>query len=231
MKALETAPKRVEQVYDAILAEVADGRLPPGERIIQEQIAQELGVSRQPVQQALLLLRKQGVLHDAPGRGLIVAPIDPDHLQQMYEVRGVMEGLAARKAAERNAARARREGSALIDAGRRAVRAGSIAGLIAADMAFHDFVYELSGNRLIAPAMRAHWVDVQRAMGEAFVRDQQPRDIWDQHEAILRLIAAGDGAAAEAAAREHIERAAQYTVARLRGEAGAPAAEPAAAHA
>ena len=74
----------MEQVHKAILADIAGGRLPPGGRIIQEQLAQELGVSRQPVQQALTLLRKEGVLSDAPGRGLQVAPLNLDHVRHMY---------------------------------------------------------------------------------------------------------------------------------------------------
>ena len=78
MKALTVQPNLVEQVRDAILQEIASGAFAPGDRIIQEQIAQALGVSRQPVQQALTLLRNQGVLQDAPGRGLLVAPLDPD---------------------------------------------------------------------------------------------------------------------------------------------------------
>jgi DNA-binding GntR family transcriptional regulator len=68
MKVLQAAPSLVEQVHKAILSEIAGGQLRPGERIIQEQLAQQLGVSRQPIQQALTLLRKEGVLSDAPGR-------------------------------------------------------------------------------------------------------------------------------------------------------------------
>ena len=83
MKLLETQPKLVEQVFDAILEEITSGRLRPGARVIQEQLAKELGVSRQPVQQALLLLRNQGVLQDAPGRGLQVAPLDLDYVRNM----------------------------------------------------------------------------------------------------------------------------------------------------
>ena len=96
MKALAIQPNLVEQVRDAILAEISSGALAPGDRIIQEQLAQALGVSRQPVQQALALLRGQGVLHDAPGRGLIVARLDADHVQHMYDMRAAIEGLAAR---------------------------------------------------------------------------------------------------------------------------------------
>ena len=98
MKALISQPSLVQQVQDAILAEIASGKLPPGSRIIQEQLAQELGVSRQPVQQALAVLRKLHVLHDAPGRGLQVAPLDLDHVRNMYDMRAVIEGLAFREA-------------------------------------------------------------------------------------------------------------------------------------
>ena len=138
MKILTSQPNLVEQLHDAILDEIASGKFAPGDRITQEQIALALGVSRQPVQQALVLLRNQGVLHDAPGRGLLVAPLDPEHVRHMYDVRAVIEGLAARRAAELGAKRAAKAAPALIEAWRRAVAAGAVAKMIAADMKFHE---------------------------------------------------------------------------------------------
>jgi DNA-binding GntR family transcriptional regulator len=211
VKILSVQPKLVEQVHEAILLEISSGKLAPGSRIIQEQIASELGVSRQPVQQALLLLRNQGVLSDAPGRGLIVAPLDPDYIRHMYDVRAVIEGLAFRKAALNNADLAKRDGPAFITKGRQAAQTGSVSELIAADMAFHHFVYSLSENLLVAPAMDAHWTYTQRVMGEVLMLDEKPRDIWDQHEALLAAIIRGDGEAAEAHAREHILAAADIS--------------------
>lgn len=215
VKILSVQPNLVEQVHEAILLEISSGKLTPGSRIIQEQIASELGVSRQPVQQALLLLRNQGVLSDAPGRGLIVAPLDPDHIRHMYDVRAVIEGLAFRKAALNNADLAKRDGPAFITKGRQAAQTGSVSELIAADMAFHHFVYSLSENLLVAPAMDAHWTYTQRVMGEVLMRDEKPRDIWDQHEALLAVIIRGDGEAAEAHAREHILAAANFIIERI----------------
>jgi DNA-binding GntR family transcriptional regulator len=215
MKTLATQPGLVQQVQDAILSEIASGKLPPGSRIIQEQIAQELGVSRQPVQQALTVLRQLRVLCDAPGRGLLVAPLDLDHVRNMYDMRAVIEGLAFRNAAERNAGRAAQEGPALIAAGRAAVARGSVAAMIEADIAFHDFVYTLSGNPLIAPAMETHWTNTQRVMGEVLLRDEHPRDIWDQHEALLDAVIAGDAGRAEKLARQHIAQAADFMIRRL----------------
>lgn len=215
MKALTIQPNLVEQVRDAILGEITSGAFAPGDRIIQEQIAQALGVSRQPVQQALVLLRNQGVLQDAPGRGLLVAPLDPDHVRHMYDIRAMIEGLAARRAAELGAERAAKSGPALIDAGRKAVAAGSVLKMIAADMKFHEFIYALSGNPLIGPLLETHLTYTQRVMGEVLIRDEKPRDIWDQHEAILKAIVKGDGDRAESLVRAHLTQASGFMVDRL----------------
>jgi len=224
MKVLALQPNLAEQVHDAIVSEIAEGKLKPGERVIQEQIAEALGVSRQPVQQALLLLRKQGVLREATGRGLIVAPLDLEHVRNMYDIRAVMEGLAFRKAADHGAERARKQGAALIQNGRKAVKSGSVAAMIAADLRFHDFIYELSGNPLIKPTMEAQWTYTQRVMGEVLMRDEQPRDIWDQHEAMLEAVMAGDAPRAEQMARQHVTQAAEVMIVRLKTElAAAPA--------
>ncbi|MEY3670212.1 MAG: putative HTH-type transcriptional regulator YdfH [Pseudomonadota bacterium] len=216
MKTITQTPNLVEQVRDALLSEITSGQLKPGERIIQEQIAQALGVSRQPVQQALLLLRNQGVLRDAGGRGLIVSPLDPDHVEHVYQIRAAIEAMACRLAAQKSTKHARKHGATLIEAGRKAVASGSVPKMIAADIRFHQFLYDLAGNPLIAPAMDAHLTYTQRAMGEVLIQDQSPRDIWNQHAAILEAIAAGDPDGAEKRARDHLMQASGFMVSRLK---------------
>lgn len=229
MRILETRPTLVEQVHKAILEEISGGGLRPGSRIIQEQIAKELGVSRQPVQQALALLRSQGVLRDAPGRGLLVAPLDVKYVRNMYDMREIMEGLACRRAAQLNAKLAKAKGPALIRAGRKAVASGAYNDMIAADMAFHHFIYALSENPFIASAMEAHWTNTQRVMGEVLTNEEQPRNVWDQHEAMLDAIIAGDAEKAEALGRQHISQAADFMIERLRGTGAATGEEQATA--
>ena len=218
MKVLSAQPNLVEQVHEAILAEITSGRLASGDRLVQEQLALALGVSRQPVQQALTLLLNQGVLRDAPGRRLIVAPLDPDHVRHMYDMRAVIEGLACRRAAEHNAERAAKLGPALIEAGRKAVASGSVPKMIAADMRFHELIYALSGNPLVAPALATYLTYTQRVMGEVLIRDEKPRDIWNQHAEILDAIIEGAGDRAEILVRAHLTNAAGFMVARLRGQ-------------
>lgn len=215
MKVLAAQTNLVEKVRDAILAEIAAGQLAPGERVVQEQLAQALGVSRQPVQQALTLLLSQGVLRDAPGRRLIVAPLDADHVRHMYDLRSVIEGLACRRAAQTQAERAAKLGPTLIEAGRKAVLSGSVPKMIAADMKFHEFIHALAGNSLIAPMLAPHLTYMQRVMGQVLLLDEKPRDVWTEHARILSAIARGDGVRAETLARDHITQAAEFMIARM----------------
>ena len=215
MKVLATQPNLAEQVRKAIVSEIASGKLKPGERIIQEQIAQVLGVSRQPVQQALLLLRNQGFLRDAPGRGLVVAPIEAGFVRDLFDLRAAAEALACRLAADRGSKEAAKLGPKLIEEGRKAERDSSVFKLIAADMKFHEFLYDVSGNRLIKETMQPYWAHLRRLMGEVLMRDETPRRIWDQHEAILQAVVRGNGAKAEELARNHITKAASIFIARI----------------
>ena len=185
-RAIPIQPRLVEQVYEAILSEIIEGKLPPGARLIQDELATAYGVSRQPVQQALLLLRNHGLVRDAPRRGLVVSPLDVEFVRNLYRVRAVLEGLAARTAAEHGPTRARAEGPPLIEQGRAAVGSGSITKQIAADMAFHAFLYEISGNPLIGETTAPHWHYLRRVMGEVLRDDEEiPGSIWDEHAAIL----------------------------------------------
>ncbi len=198
----------VEQVYEAILSQIESGRYGGDARLVQEEVAETLGVSRQPVRQALLLLRNEGVLMSAPGRGLMVVPLEADKVRHLYDIRASLDALATRKAAERGSERARAEGPAFIARGRAAVNANAISEMIAADMAFHHFLYELSGNPLIVETAAPHWSYLRCVMGAVLMTGTTPREIWDQHEDILQAVIRGDAGAAERLAREHIDHAA-----------------------
>lgn len=223
MQRLALHPDLAQQAYDAILDAICGGQLAPGSRIIQEDLAARLAVSRQPVIQALLLLRKQGFLRENGRRGLIVAPLEAADVRRVYAVRGVLDGLAARCAAETNAARAAAEGPALIAAGRRAAAGTDVAAMIAADMAFHRFLYDLAGNPLIEESAGLHWQHIRRAMGGVLRRGDRPAQVWDEHAAILAAVAEGDGAAAEALSRLHADHAAADLAAHLEAAAEQPA--------
>ncbi len=211
---LTPQPSLVDQAYEAILGEITDGTLPPESHLVQEALAARYGVSRQPIQQALLLLRNDGILQDAGRRGLVVAPLDTEMMQSRYQVRAALDVLAARLAAKvcatspSAAERIRHEGEQIIEAGQQAIAAGDIKAMVAQDIAFHAFVYAASGNALIGPTAQVLWRYLRRVMGEVLRRAGPPTQIWQQHQRILQAIVAGDAEAAAAHTSDHIDSAA-----------------------
>ena len=208
---LQAAPDLVDQVYRALLDAISDGSLAPGTRITQEDLAERLAVSRQPVLQALRLLKKDGLLLDAPGRGLLVAPLDAEWIGRVYEVRGALDALAARLAAERRQTLDPR----LVEHGRRAARGRNIKAMIEADIAFHTAIYAASGNPLIEQSAQLHWVHLRRVMGAVLQSSRQRETIWDEHAAIAEAIAAGDAKLAVRLVEHHGRQASENLRARL----------------
>jgi DNA-binding GntR family transcriptional regulator len=203
---LETAPDLVEQVRRALLDAISAGTLAPGERLTQEDIARRLAVSRQPVLQALRLLKKDGLVLDAPGRGVIVAPLDAAWIANVYQVRGALDVLAARLAAERRA----RLDAKLLERGRKAARGRNVQAMIEADIAFHTAIYAASANPLIEASAQLHWQHIRRAMGAVLQRSTLRETVWDEHEAIADAIAVGRVADAERLMAAHGRQASDH---------------------
>src|SRR5260221_13288825 len=100
MIALDPTPNLIDQVYARILEAITDRTLPPGHRIRQSELAERLGVSRQPVSHALHLLHRQGLVAESGRKGFEVTQLDPQRIRQLYEVRGAIDALAARLPAQ-----------------------------------------------------------------------------------------------------------------------------------
>lgn len=216
MARVTIVPNLVGQVYERILDEICDGTLPANTRLIQDELAEAYEVSRQPVQQAIMLLRDRGFVSDAPKRGVVVAELNVALMRSAYEVREVLDGLSCRLAAERAGEQAEARGRAIIARGREAIASGSIARQIAEDIAFHQFITELSGNAVIEEAARPHWHHMRRIMGEVLrVERNISTDIWDEHAQILEAIVAKDAERADRLGRAHISRASAKFISKL----------------
>jgi len=202
---INTRTDYVDEVYKTLLDAISDGTLTPGSRIKQEDIAEQLNVSRSPVLQALRLLKKDGLLVEAPGRGLIVVRLDPVRIGHMYRVRGALDGLAARLATELGAVLP----PSLLEAGRAAAAGTDVKAMIDADMAFHTAIYEASGNPLIIENSSLHWIHLRRVMGAVLQQRGARATIWDEHEAIMNAIHRGDASEAAALSERHAELARQ----------------------
>lgn len=204
-----------EETYVAILAAICEGTVAPETRVNQDELAQKLGVSRQPVAQALSLLRAQGFLRDTGRRGLIVAPIEREFFQAAYEIRSGLDPLAAELAAQRASKSQIGTIREALESGLDIIDSASVKDLIEADMRFHMCIYEASGNPLIVQTMELYWNHLRRAMAPVLRQQEERKIVWQQHRSIFRTIESANVALARSAALEHVQGASERVLARM----------------
>jgi DNA-binding GntR family transcriptional regulator len=215
---LNPLPNLIDQAYSRLLEAIIDRTLPPGHRIRQHELAEKLGVSRQPVSHALHLLHAQGLVAESGRRGFEVTQLDPQRIRQLYEVRGAIDALAARLAASRvktDAVRRAQLEAALL-AGRAESPKAPLARLIALDVEFHSAIHALSGNPAIEEMIAPQWPHMRRAMATVLAELDYRDSAWTEHATIGTHVLSGNAGAAEAAALAHALRAGQMIEERLK---------------
>ncbi len=209
---LTTPTTLYEQVYSSILEAICGGVLRSGDRINQDELAARLNVSRQPVTQALTVLRTQDFVQDTGRRGVVVAPLRKSFFESLYQLRESLDPMAAKLAARNVAKLSDQEGLELLKRGRAAVEAGSVSALTSADMAFHIWIYESAGNPLLAEMLRLYWHHLRRAMIAVVGPSHDRSRVWDDHEGILNAVLGGDEKQAGMLSLQHIQNAAQRVI-------------------
>ncbi len=194
----------VDQVYDAIRERIASGALVRGARIHQEDLADELGVSRTPVREALRRLAAEGLVEMRTNRGARVADVGPAAMRAAYEARLVVEPGAARLAAKRQLEEPLARMRAALGAQRRSAR--SIERSFEANRAFHLSLVAASGNEFLTQLAQRLWVArIGAAIYERQIEAQERMQLdVAEHEQILAAIEAGDGRGAESLTRRHL---------------------------
>ena len=194
----------VDQVYEAIRERITSGSLPRGARVHQEDLAEELGVSRTPVREALRRLAAEGLVEMRTNRGARVADIDQGGMRGAYDARLVVEPGAARLAAARRLAEPLARMRAAAVAQRRSLR--NVERSFEANREFHLALVAASGNEYLVQLAERLWVArIGATIYERQVETQE-RMVLDvrEHELILEAIEAGDSRRAESLTRRHL---------------------------
>ena len=207
-----TVPRNTQlnAAYDHLRAAILDGSLTPGSRVTVRPLTEELGLSPTPIKAALAALERQGFLIAVPHRGYFVPEASTDDLLELYELREVLDGIAARRTAGapdrvRIAAQLRR----LLAKQRKAIEMNNLQSYGELDLAFHRLIWEGSGSRRLIPI--AENLVAQVRLGNR-LSAQAPGRLpvaVDEHEAILEAIQKGDSRAAEEHIRGHVREAGQ----------------------
>jgi DNA-binding GntR family transcriptional regulator len=186
---------------DAIIA----GDYRPGDRLLEEEIAARFDVSRNPIRDALHVLAVEGFVVVEPRRGARVATIDARRTRELFELRGPLEGLVARLAAERRTDADVAQLRLVVDRGLTAVDSGRIDELPGLNTEFHAALAAAADNELLAGTL-ARLSDIIRWVYAARISARSAQS-WAEHAAIVDAIAAGDPEAAYRRGIEHIANA------------------------
>jgi DNA-binding GntR family transcriptional regulator len=197
------APLR-HAVFDVIAEMIINGELKPGEHLVENELATQLGVSRQPVREALQRLHAEGWIDLRPALGAFVHTPTEDEADQLLATRTLLEAESARLAAKRVTPEDVERLFALIDDGDTAVRDDDHKAMVAANSALHAHIVTMSGNKVLAELIelvdrRVRWYyrPIARSRGG---------EAWEEHRELVEMIAAGNARKAGELMRKHTER-------------------------
>jgi DNA-binding GntR family transcriptional regulator len=195
---------------------IVDGRLQPGQRLKEEELARQLGISRTPVREALLILQAEGLVLATPNRGAMVRAHDAADLDDLYQMRALLEGYAARRAAVR-----------IVDADLTRLRAScarfeqldpkdDLRELVKENLFFHNAILEAAGSaRLVSMVGKVIELPLVYKSYIWYSPDQT-RISAHYHRQIVNALAARDFERAELVMKEHVFEARDLLVAHLR---------------
>jgi DNA-binding GntR family transcriptional regulator len=186
--------------------EILSGQIDPGERLVEEQLTRRLGISRAPVREALRLLAQQGLVEHVPRRGVRVATLSPRDVEELYEVRDLVEREAVRKAFAGGGHVDLTGLRAALQVMRTATATGDRPVIADAHRRFHVALVELGGNRQLSAVYESVLVRLQLYMAVNLRREAEVAQASDgvhRHERLFRAVEAGDAAAVQAEVVRH----------------------------
>ena len=195
-----------ETLRDAIITQV----LKPGERLMEIQLADEMGVSRTPVREAIRKLELEGLVVMVPRKGAYVAGVSMKDIHEVYEVRAALEMLAVSLAAERITdeeldaleRQVLRESEAEANADEH-----SLDNIIYIDSSFHDIIYQAAHNQRLVQFVNILQEQLQRFRAASLSRPGRSKTALEEHKQIVEALAERNGELAAKLAKEHIDNA------------------------
>ncbi len=214
-------PTLVDSAAAAIRSAILSGRIRPGERLVEAELARNLHISRGPIREALALLSKDGLVTNVPRHGKFVQDLSPRLVDELYSLRRVIEPYAATRVIERLDDGARDQLEGALGSIAAAVSAEDAQRLAHQDLAFHELIYTLADHELLRRTWQENIAGKLHILLNVTTRTLPGlEDAERQHRLILDPIVAGDAAAARAQLEQHIDEAAARARNSLWSDAG-----------
>jgi DNA-binding GntR family transcriptional regulator len=196
-----------EVVFDSLREAIINGTLRPGERLMEIQLAEELGVSRTPIREAIRKLELEGFVVMVPRKGAYVAGISLKDIADVFEVRASLEALASGLAAERITDEELEELERILVRLAEISEGGNVPEFVDSDTSFHDYLYQCSRNQRLIQMLSNLRDEIQRFRSVSLAFPGRPREALEEHRKIVEAVAGRNITKAQHAAWEHIEKA------------------------
>lgn len=215
MESVAEAHRAHELVADQIRDAILNQKLQPGERLVEDRLAEEFNVSRHPVREALRALQLAGLVEISPRRGATVLRISPQDAAEMFEVLATLDGLAARLAADAcdtttaaSIAAVLNDASVVLGSDNGEYESGDLEHLANLSREFHRLAALASGNRHLTDTITPLRDRVRSTL--AAEANRPPELAWREHREVFDAIQSNDGAVAEHLARAHVDAARRH---------------------
>jgi DNA-binding GntR family transcriptional regulator len=207
-----------QEAFSLLRRMITEGELVIGERLVEERLAERLGLSRTPVREALHRLEQEGLLLKRPRGGYEVSPLTPEEVADALGVRGVLEAYAAELAAKRVTAKQLKDMERNLAQFEEALAKMDEKRLVELNVRFHELLYQAAASKLLYRILSELQDEVERI--SHLIMSNMAAGAWSagDHRALVEALAAGDVKAARKAALAHVQRGADWLVSRLKDQ-------------
>lgn len=196
-----------ELVFESLREAIINGKLGPSERLMEIQLAEEMGVSRTPVREAIRKLELEGLVVMIPRKGAYVAGLSLKDIADVFEIRGALEGLAAELAAERATEEEMEAMERFLMKISEEIESGDLSKVVETDTNFHTLIYQASRNTRLSQIISNLREQIQRSRTTSLSYPGRMKTALEEHRKIVEAISSRDGELARSLAQEHIENA------------------------
>lgn len=194
-----------EVIFNTLREAIIVGELKPGERLMEVQLSEKMGVSRTPIREAIRKLELEGLVKTLPRKGVYVAELSPEDIEDVLEVRAALDGLAAFLAADRIAAEEIKNLKSVLKQFEQNVEKNSTSGIVKKDVEFHDIIYRASGNSRLIQILNNLKEQILR-FRVIYIKDYSTHEgLVKEHAQIVRAIEERDRLKAQVLAENHIK--------------------------
>ena len=205
-----------EAAFEKIKEAIIKGHFKPGEKLVEQTLAQEMGVSRTPVREAIRRLEAEGFVVSIPRKGVVVSRADKEEIVQLYSIRAELEGLAARWAIENADEDDIRKLDEVISRMEETAASGDLDGVVQSNALFHDAIAQASKSRILCTLLKTLQDNIQRFRFQSLHLPGRPEAALAEHKEIVAAIKEKKTEEADRLLKEHLQNACAAALAHMK---------------